>query len=174
MFFSLPLIKEQANEMVTCRVYQSSFLIYTSHVDSTLKTHCWWVLWIIFVAEELQLINSTLMNSLKICACYCADIRKSLQKFKQKKHNIGRLQRTTIFDQAQGHTLCGPIIVPVQERMKISSASSIPQLTVPSPIPFSPLSSSSRSLKLLGTAANEHSYVISRFTIHSLICLRRM
>ena len=42
-------------------------------------------------------------------------------------------------------------MVPVQDCIQISSASSIPQLTVPSPIPFSPLSSSSNNLKFLGT-----------------------
>ena len=48
-------------------------------------------------------------------------------------------------------TLGGPIIVPFQRVSVMSSSSSRPQLQVPSPIPFWPSSSSSRSRKFRGT-----------------------
>lgn len=43
------------------------------------------------------------------------------------------------------------MMVPVQCRMSMSSALSMPYETVPSPMPFSPFSSSSSSRKLRGT-----------------------
>lgn len=45
----------------------------------------------------------------------------------------------------------GPMIIPLQRVSVISSSSSNPQLTVPSPTPFCPSSSSSNSRKLRGT-----------------------
>lgn len=48
-------------------------------------------------------------------------------------------------------TLGGPMIIPLQRVRVMSSSSSRPQLTVPSPTPFWPSSSSSSSRKLRGT-----------------------
>lgn len=48
-------------------------------------------------------------------------------------------------------TLGGPRITPLHRVKVMSSSSSRPQLTVPSPTPFWPSSSSSRSRKLRGT-----------------------
>lgn len=48
-------------------------------------------------------------------------------------------------------TLGGPRITPLHRVKVMSSSSSRPQLTVPSPTPFWPSSSSSRSRKFLGT-----------------------
>lgn len=52
---------------------------------------------------------------------------------------------------AWNFTLDGPIMVHCQRVSVLSLSSANPQLIVPSPNPFSPLSSSSRSLKFLGT-----------------------
>lgn len=48
-------------------------------------------------------------------------------------------------------TLAGPMIMPVHRVRVMSSSSSRPQLTVPSPSPFCPSSSSSNKRKLRGT-----------------------
>lgn len=48
-------------------------------------------------------------------------------------------------------TLAGPMIMPVHRVRVMSSSSSRPQLTVPSPSPFWPSSSSSNKRKLRGT-----------------------
>lgn len=40
-------------------------MVNTSHVDPWMKTDTWWLLWIIFVTEQLQLIYATFMYSLK-------------------------------------------------------------------------------------------------------------
>lgn len=53
-------------------------------------------------------------------------------------------------------TCPGPIIVPVQFVIIRSSESSNPYEHDPSPIPFSPLSSSSSRRKFLGTVPSSH------------------
>lgn len=53
-------------------------------------------------------------------------------------------------------TLGGPKIIPFQYVRLMSSSLSRPQLILPSPIPFCPCSSSSNSLKFLGT--EKHKY----------------
>lgn len=58
-------------------------------------------------------------------------------------------------------TLGGPIIMPVHLVSVISSSSSRPQLTVPSPTPFWPSSSSSNSRKLRGTFTPKNKSKIS-------------
>lgn len=52
-------------------------------------------------------------------------------------------------------TLAGPMIMPVHRVRVMSSSSSRPQLTVPSPSPFCPSSSSSNKRKLRGTLTPE-------------------
>lgn len=56
-----------------------------------------------------------------------------------------------IYSRSPTLTLGGPIIIPVHLVSVMSSSSSRPQLTVPSPTPFWPSSSSSNSRKLRGT-----------------------
>lgn len=52
-------------------------------------------------------------------------------------------------------TLAGPMIMPVHRVRVMSSSSSRPQLTVPSPSPFCPSSSSSNKRKLRGTLTSK-------------------
>lgn len=40
-------------------------MVDTSHIDPRMETDTWWLLWVIFVAEKLQLINTTFMYRLK-------------------------------------------------------------------------------------------------------------
>lgn len=63
-------------------------------------------------------------------------------------------------------TLAGPMIMPVHRVRVMSSSSSRPQLTVPSPSPFCPSSSSSNKRKLRGTLTSERAkthYDLQRF-----------
>lgn len=52
--------------------YHSCFVVDTSHVNTWMESDSWRFLRVIFVTKELQLINSTFMNSLwhKIDTCY--------------------------------------------------------------------------------------------------------
>ena len=44
--------------------YHSRLRIHTSHADPSMEAHTWRFLWVIFVAEELQLINAAFMYAL--------------------------------------------------------------------------------------------------------------
>jgi len=49
-----------------CNWYHASFMVNTSHIDSWMKPNTWGLFWVIFVAKQLQLINSAFMYSLKV------------------------------------------------------------------------------------------------------------
>lgn len=67
-------------------------------------------------------------------------------------HSLMSYQHRTSILKLAVLTCPGPMIVPFQLLMRISSPSSNPYEHEPSPIPFSPFSSSSRRRKFLGTA----------------------
>ena len=45
-------------------IYHSGFMINTSHIDPWTKSNTWGFIWVVFIAKQLQLINSSFMYSL--------------------------------------------------------------------------------------------------------------
>ena len=45
-------------------IYHSGFMINTSHIDPWTKSNTWGFIWVVFIAKQLQLINSSIMYSL--------------------------------------------------------------------------------------------------------------
>lgn len=66
---------------IKLEAYHSSFMVNTSHVNPLIKTNTGWLLWVIFITEQLQLIDPTFMYSL--------EKRKNICCIRQKSNAIG-------------------------------------------------------------------------------------
>lgn len=106
-------------------------LVDKGKIHSRYELDVWVCVWVRIPAGDLEAVYSVLVNSL--------EIKAKVDYFADPSDFYGP------------HTCPGPIIVPFQLLIMISSPSSRPYEHDPSPIPFSPFSSSSRRRKFLGT-----------------------
>ena len=102
-------------------------------IDARDELDCRRRIWVVLAASDLEAVDAVLVDGLQQ---------------ERGQHSFHRLEHTRL---KQVLTCPGPMIVPFQWLIMISSPSSRPYEQEPSPMPFSPFSSSSSKRKFLGT-----------------------
>lgn len=138
----LKTIPEDAQRQ-TCQVFHGTHrpvgIIYPIHANFCYKSNSGGCLWVSRSTFHFQTVYPVLIIGLKD---------------KEKHVNTSECDiciGCVVSTRCSVLTLAGPMIMPVHRVRVMSSSSSRPQLTVPSPSPFCPSSSSSNKRKLRGT-----------------------